>query len=102
MKRVLLVVPTEAREMANNLAASFAITAATIPDFSVPITSDGETITHFACCPDPGPELTAALPDLMSQVQGSDYLLTEEWSLDNAQEWLGEKGLGILKETADS
>lgn len=95
LRRALIVVPAEARDGANALAGTFAVTSAQTPDFAVPLTSDGETITHYACCPDPGPELTAALPGLMAAVAGSDYTISEHFTTEAGLAWLAGKGLAI-------
>jgi hypothetical protein len=95
LRRALLVVPAAARDEANVLCSTFAVTPAQTPDFAVPLTSDGETITHYACCPDPGLELTAALPGLMAAVAGSDYTISDNFTAEAGLAWLAGKGLAI-------
>lgn len=99
LRRTLIIVPASSRDQANNLAASFAITPGNAPDFSVALCSlSGGPITHYASCPDSGPELETALPGLMQQFPGSDYMTWEEWSLNDGIAWLAEIGLKIYEE----
>lgn len=95
MRRAVILVPAAHKESADGLAVSFAKTPPAAPDFGVPLTSDGVTITHYACCPDPGPELTVALESLKGQFAGSDYLLTDDWTVAAGEKWLATKGLSV-------
>jgi hypothetical protein len=96
MRRALLYVPAAAGGYANALAASFAVSPPDAPDFSIPLTPDGTTITHYACCPDPGPSLTAMLPSLKAGIEGSDYHLWEgDYTTDARDAWLAARGLAV-------
>lgn len=93
--KALIVVPNAYVDAANALAASFAITQPTIPDFSVTICTlpDTVTITHRACCPELGPELEAALPGLQVNFPGSYYWTAETIGPTQTDSWLAGVGL---------
>jgi hypothetical protein len=97
IRRALLVVPVAARDAANALCSTYAVSPAQSPDFAVALTTNGFTITHYACCPDPGPELTGMLDALKGHFPGSDYRLWEgDYDRAAAEAWLATKGLVVF------
>ena len=95
MRRAILYVPAALRIAANTASASFDIAPSVLPPFSVPLTTDGTTITHYACCPDPGPVLTASIPIMKSIFTGSGAKIFEEWSTEAGLQWLSSQGLSL-------
>lgn len=96
MRRSLIYVTAAQRFDANDLASQFAISPPVQPDFSVPLSPSATPTaapTHYAACPDPGPELTAMLPALKANFPGSDYQIFENWDSAAGLNWLAGKGL---------
>lgn len=94
MRRTLICVSVHSKTEADAEAIRFAETAPIEPDFSVALCSlAGGPITHYAACPEAGPELKAALPGLMLRFPGSNYRTWEEWSIEDGIAWLAEIGL---------
>jgi hypothetical protein len=94
-------VPAAARSAAESAVAPYLLDAGEI--WTVPLTENGTTITHYGCCAplSSDGQLLAALPTLAASIPGSGYHTIPVDDFQNQRdwaEWLAARLLSVYRE----